>query len=624
MKKYLFFISVFILIGCVNKTESSINEFSQDEIKKLVEQAATASDLDISDKVITLEKNDKYIILMDKDGFIFIDLTSPEVKSYRLKKELQTESSSINETEENTTVEEDKKIVNVRKHGNHWHVTMDDGSEFITFKDPSGNKTSKNIDDKIEVVKNVDNSKKEVSRYLHGDHWHVKYEDGSESIIYVSGNNTNNSSNIKNSDGVFEKVIDHGEHIHVWHGGKEYSINKTMYEEFVSSGKFDENKALGKDNKSILENTDEKIKKEIEYISEVYNVPVEAIKYSEEYYVFNDPSHAYDPSHIHPYYINRKRFVIPEVTGIDEIDFENELIALAHLNNIPINQIGIFDDKFVLSHGSHDHYVKIKTKNYNEYFDNKLPAIQGKYIEGDFDETLILNKIDELLNSSESKFTDIVVKRRISRALLDLKQSIKSGKSNSTQGYLEMLDTFNKKYILLEDIDVVVDEVTQKYYDLINKVNSKPDNFFNMGITKETIIEEINKNQNELSNLKRYEHIINELEKFEARKNIVTIGYAKYLIENVQSTYISNELREEISELIVYLNSGMFNIDNDRVFQLISLKIKVFDSLNKKEEFEIVEGEHYFNLIINHFTNASEFVDGVSDMAEELTFPDSL
>ena len=72
----------------------------------------------------------------------------------------------------------------------------------------------------------------------------------------------------------------------------------------------------------------------VDYIVTVYGVPKEAIKVRDEYFVFNDPSHAYDPTHIHPYVIAIDKLRIPERSEDPEIDFENELFAVAEHTGI--------------------------------------------------------------------------------------------------------------------------------------------------------------------------------------------------------------------------------------------------------------------------------------------------
>ena len=72
-------------------------------------------------------------------------------------------------------------------------------------------------------------------------------------------------------------------------------------------------------------NTNE-IEKQIEYIADVYGVPKKAIKVTKDFFIFNEPTQEYDPTHIHPYLIPRSKFRIPEVTGDKELDFEQAIV----------------------------------------------------------------------------------------------------------------------------------------------------------------------------------------------------------------------------------------------------------------------------------------------------------
>ena len=67
----------------------------------------------------------------------------------------------------------------------------------------------------------------------------------------------------------------------------------------------------------------------IQYISQTYGVPREAIKISNGFFVFNNPDQEYDPTHIHPYAVRKEHVRIPLETGNPELDFINELYATA-------------------------------------------------------------------------------------------------------------------------------------------------------------------------------------------------------------------------------------------------------------------------------------------------------
>ena len=111
----------------------------------------------------------------------------------------------------------------------------------------------------------------------------------------------------------------------------------------------------------------DEIEKQIEYIADVYGVPKKAIKVTKDFFIFNEPTQEYDPTHIHPYLIPRSKFRIPEVTGDKELDFEQELLALSERTGIAPDKIQIDGDKFVIPHGSHNHYVKIKSGGAEAY-----------------------------------------------------------------------------------------------------------------------------------------------------------------------------------------------------------------------------------------------------------------
>ncbi|MDU8070850.1 MAG: pneumococcal-type histidine triad protein, partial [Gemella haemolysans] len=192
----------------------------------------------------------------------------------------------------------------------------------------------------------------------------------------------------------------------------------------------------------------EEIQKQINYIAEVYGVPKEAVKVTKDFFVFNEPAHAYDPTHIHPYLIPREKFHIPEVTGDDEVDFENELLALSKRTGIPADKIKRDGDKFVIPHGDHDHFVKILSKGADIYYKNRIPNITGNYVSGDFDKEAVFKRIEELKANNLAKHSnDKKQANRINRALDQLRATIEELPTNSTDGYLEMLNNFDKKYI---------------------------------------------------------------------------------------------------------------------------------------------------------------------------------
>ena len=298
--------------------------------------------------------------------------------------------------------------------------------------------------------------------------------------------------------------------------------------------------------------TDE-IQKQINYIAEVYGVPKEAVKVTKDFFVFNEPAHAYDPTHIHPYLIPRDKFHIPEVTGDDEVDFENELLALSKRTGIPADKIKRDGDKFVIPHGDHDHFVKILSKGADIYYKNRIPNITGTYVAGDFDKEAVFKHIDELKANNIAKHSnDKKQANRVNRALDQLRATIEELPTNSTKGYLEMLDNFDKKYIQEEtNADTSKnDEFVKKYNTLLNRIKDNDIEKYNLSkveLTNELNIASENKDDNTLNKIN---HLLDELQKFEDRESITTVSYIKYFLENIDSDKIDNKLREELSSLV--------------------------------------------------------------------------
>ena len=300
-------------------------------------------------------------------------------------------------------------------------------------------------------------------------------------------------------------------------------------------------------------NITDEIQKQINYIAEVYGVPKEAVKVTKDFFVFNEPAHAYDPTHIHPYLIPRDKFHIPEVTGDDEVDFENELLALSKRTGIPADKIKRDGDKFVIPHGDHDHFVKILSKGADIYYKNRIPNITGTYVAGDFDKEAVFKHIDELKANNIAKHSnDKKQANRVNRALDQLRATIEELPTNSTKGYLEMLDNFDKKYIQEEtNADTSRnDEFVKKYNTLLNRIKDNDIEKYNLSkveLTNELNIASENKDDNTLNKIN---HLLDELQKFEDRESITTVSYIKYFLENIDSDKIDNKLREELSSLV--------------------------------------------------------------------------
>ena len=377
----------------------------------------------------------------------------------------------------------------------------------------------------------------------------------------------------------------------------------------------------------------EEIQKQINYIAEVYGVPKEAVKVTKNFFVFNEPAHAYDPTHIHPYLVPREKFYIPEVTGDDEIDFENELLALSKRTGIPADKIKRDGDKFVIPHGDHDHFVKILSKGANIYYKNRIPNITGNYVAGDFDKDTVFKRIEELkANNIKKHSKDSKQANRVNRALDQLRATIEELPTNSTNGYLEMLDNFDKKYIK-EDANADTsknDELVKKYNILLNRI--KDTDIEKYGLSKVDLTNELNRaSENKDSNtLNKVSHMLDELQKFEDRTGTTTVSYIKYFLENIDSDKISTELREELASLVKdsYESQALITKTPMRtlVTRLINAKNALHYALEHNESSKVEFGEKYNKL--NEIdsdgatlrSSASQFTKEANDPAFPIEF----
>ena len=350
-------------------------------------------------------------------------------------------------------------------------------------------------------------------------------------------------------------------------------------------------------------NITEEIQKQINYIAEVYGVPKEAVKVTKDFFVFNEPAHAYDPTHIHPYLIPREKFHIPEVTGDDEVDFENELLALSKRTGIPADKIKRDGDKFVIPHGDHDHFVKILSKGADIYYKNRIPNITGNYVAGDFDKEAVFKRIDELKANNLAKHSnDKKQANRVNRALDQLRATIEELPTNSTNGYLEMLNNFDKKYIQEEaNADTSKnDELVKKYNTLLNRI--KDTDIEKYGLLKTDLTNELNEasSNKDANTLNKVSHMLDELQKFEDRESITTVSYIKYFLENIDSDKIDNQLREELASLVKdsYESQAFITRTPMRtlVTRLINAKNALHYALEHNESSKVEFGEKYNKL----------------------------
>lgn len=375
--------------------------------------------------------------------------------------------------------------------------------------------------------------------------------------------------------------------------------------------------------------SEEDLARKIDYISKVYGVPKEAIRVSDTTFSFNDPSHAYDPTHVHPYVILRSMLVIPEVTGDPERDFEAELLAVAKRTGIAPSKLIIRDKKFVLPHGSHDHVLHIQAvEGIEPYLANKLPAISGSYQEGEFDRATVDSQLAHLRQAAAEKFgASSKEYRRIERALDDFASNLDDLVTNSTKGYLAMLEQFEKVHILKEESNRPEEQADSLYQSILEQIRLLDTS--NLPVNKEELTNQLNqasqaKDRQTLLNL---EHLLQELNHFQDRPDITVMEYMDYLLGQLDQTYLAPDLQERLASTLDRLfqatlggNGSIKPLDLSK--ELVDLKIALHLAKAANQTYPIQTSPASEKLQENRaFMEA--FVGDIREMfTRQMTFPE--
>ncbi|NQJ70839.1 pneumococcal-type histidine triad protein [Streptococcus suis] len=377
--------------------------------------------------------------------------------------------------------------------------------------------------------------------------------------------------------------------------------------------------------------SEEDLARKIDYISKVYGVPKEAIRVSDTTFSFNDPSHAYDPTHVHPYVILRSMLIIPEVTGDPETDFEAELLAVAKRTGIAPSKLIIRDKKFILPHGSHDHVLHIQAvEGIEPYLANKLPAIAGSYQEGEFDRATVDSQLAHLRQVAAEKYgTSSKEYRRIERALDDFVSNLDDLVTNSTAGYLAMLEQFERVHILKEITSNIEEQVDPLYQSILEQIRLLDTS--NLPVNKEDLTSQLNqasqaKDRQTLLNL---EHLLQELKHFQDRPDITAMEYMDYLLTHIDSPYLQAPTRQEAARLInqIYglvvrreLATSPISLAEDLIASSIAVANDVKGQINQQLEMSDDYGIMQMNRL-----EMNMFVEGTRDFfVNPLSLPEEV
>lgn len=279
----LLVLNVLLMVACTNKNEivtKPEKKFEAKETKyKKDNTTEVLVDKDLNqDEIVSYYKHGDHWHVITKDGKEHITYTDPEKAK---------DLSALNDIVE-VVGEKDldgNKIVAIKKHGDHWHLYTADGKEYLSYDDPSklyphiligqydgkddhghnhnDDEDNHNVEDdnnkhqednntntqprflsKSEVVAILGKPEVDLSDIIrilkHENHWHIFDSKGNEAITYFNpkkhypnaqegeyeGDDTHNSSqDIVWPEGI-TKIIDHGDHWHLYIGDKEVSIVK--------------------------------------------------------------------------------------------------------------------------------------------------------------------------------------------------------------------------------------------------------------------------------------------------------------------------------------------------------------------------------------------------------------
>lgn len=207
---------------------------------------------------------------------------------------------------------------------------------------------------------------------------------------------------------------------------------------------------------------------------------------------------------------------------------------------------------FVMSHGDHNHYIKVQTKGYEVALKNKIPALQSNYQPGTFDEKAVLAKVDQLLAESRNVYKDDPIKQRqIELVLGQFTENMKKLATNSTAGYLKTLDLFDKQYIHIDESvkPVETSALDKKYQALIDKINTLDTDTY--GLPKKDLLVRLQeaKLAKDEAALVAVESQLQALQDFNDRTGDTTVEYIKYFYEHVNDGRLSDELRNKVANL---------------------------------------------------------------------------
>lgn len=356
----------------------------------------------------------------------------------------------------------------------------------------------------------------------------------------------------KDEDGY---MVAHGNHAHYFYK-KDLSPQEIAVAEATLAGKKEESKGQPLTDAVASYSRDASDEEKIQYISKTYGVPREAIKISNGFFVFNNPDQEYDPTHIHPYAVRKEHVRIPLETGNPELDFINELYATALRSGISPYSLQIENGQFVIPHGDHNHYIKVRSAGLADYLAHRLPTIQSPYKKGNLDKKAIEDRVNQLLAESRTLYaSDPLQQRRIELILGHFLENVKSFPSNSTEGYLASLNQVDEQYIHATQAIKPKEETAldRRYQELLEQVRLLDTEAFQL--KKEGLVSQLQEAYaaKDSKRLEQEGKLLEAVQEMQDRTGVTSVDYLKYFYQSLSDARLTPELRTKAADLALKL-----------------------------------------------------------------------
>ena len=350
-------------------------------------------------------------------------------------------------------------------------------------------------------------------------------------------------------------MVAHGNHAHYFYR-KNLSPQEIVAAEATLAGKKEEDKRQPLTDDVATYSRDASDEEKIQYISKTYGVPHEAIKISNGFFVFNNPDQEYDPTHIHPYAVRKEHVRIPLETGNPELDFINELYATALRSGISPYSLQIENGQFVIPHGDHNHYIKVRSAGLADYLAHRLPTIQSPYKKGDLDKKVVEGRVNQLLAESRTLYaSDPLQQRRIELILGHFLENVKSFPSNSTEGYLASLKQVDEQYIHATQAVKPKEETAldRRYQELLEQVRLLDTEAFQL--KKEELVSQLQEAYaaKDSKRLEQEGKLLEAVQEMQDRTGVTSVDYLKYFYQSLSDARLTPELRTKAADLSLKL-----------------------------------------------------------------------